>query len=218
MSRHRGAIDRDKQNAILEAAIDVAGSARPSLAAIASRAGVSRQTVYNQFGGAQGLKLAVLDSCRAALLEPFAQVPGQPDTRTALAAYAESALRQMRTVRYHRALRAMERVLPEEITRANAICAEISQECSSSLRDFLVREMKAGRLKCPDPDEAAAEFRALTVAGTQVRMLAGLFDAAEIGDASKKARTAADRFLELYGCGPEETAPPSARPPKRLAG
>jgi hypothetical protein len=38
MSRHRGAIDRDKQNAILEAAIDVAGSARPSLAAIASRA------------------------------------------------------------------------------------------------------------------------------------------------------------------------------------
>ena len=67
MSRHRGAIDRDKQNAILEAAIDVAGSARPSLAAIASRAGVSRQTVHNQFGGAQGLKLAVLDSCRAAL-------------------------------------------------------------------------------------------------------------------------------------------------------
>jgi hypothetical protein len=49
-------------------------------------------------------------------------------------------------------------------------------------------------------------------------MLAGLFDAAEIGDASKEARTAADRFLELYGCGPEETAPPSARRPKRLAG
>lgn len=218
MSRQSGAIDRDKQHAILEAAIDVAGSARPSLAAIASRAGVSRQTVYNQFGGARGLKPAVLDWCRAALLEPFQQVPGQSDTRTALAAYAEYALRQMHNARYHRALRAMERVLPDDITRANAICAEISQECSSSLRDFLVREMKAGHLKCPDPYEAAAEFRALTVAGTQVRMLAGLFDAAEIGDASKKARTAADRFLELYGRGPEETAPPSARGPKRLAG
>ena len=77
-------------------------------------------------------------------LEPFEQVPGQPDTRTALAAYAESALRQMRTVRYHRALRAMERVLPEDITRANAICAEISEACTSSLRDFLEREMRAG--------------------------------------------------------------------------
>jgi hypothetical protein len=36
-------------------------------------------------------------------------------------------------------------------------------------------------------------------------MLAGLFDAAEIGDASKEARTAADRFLRMYGCGREET-------------
>lgn len=205
MSRQCGAIDRDKQNAILEAAIDVAGSARPSLAAIAGRARVSRQTVYNQFGDAQGLRRAVLNWCEAALREPFQNFPAQSDTRTALAAYAESALRHMRTARYHRAIRAVGRVLPDDKTLANAICAEISGECTSSLRAFLEQEMRAGRLKGADPDEAAAEFRTMTVARTQLRMLAGLFDAAEIGDASKVARTAADRFLRLYGCGREET-------------
>ena len=187
------------------------------MAAIASRAGVSRQTVHNQFGGAQGLKLAVLDSCRAALLEPFEQVPGQPDTRTALAAYAESALRQMRTVRYHRALRAMERVLPEDITRANAICAEISQECSSSLRDFLVREMKAGRLKCPSgrgrrrvprPDsggDPSAHARRLVRRRRDLRRV-------------KRGGHRGGPISGTVGCGPEETAPSSARRPKRLAG
>ena len=205
MSRQCGAIDRDKQNAILEAAIDVAGSSRPSLAAVASRAQVSRQTVYNQFGDAQGLRRgAVLNWCGAALREPFQNIPAQSDTRTALAAYVESALRRMRTARYHRAIRAVGRVLPDDKTLANAICAEISEACTSSLRDFLEREMRAGRLEGADPDEAAAEFRAMTVTRTQLRMLAGLFVDAEIGDASKEARTAADRFLRLYGCGREE--------------
>lgn len=205
LSRQCGAIDRDKQNAILEAAIDLAGSANPSLAAIASRARVSRQTVYNQFGGAQGVRRAVLNWCEAALREPFENFPAQSDTRTALAAYAESALRHMGAARYHRAIRAVGRVLPDDKTLANAICAEISEACTSSLRDFLEREMRAGRLKGADPDEAAAEFRAMTVTRTQLRMLAGLFDAAEIGDASKDARTAADRFLRLYGSGLKET-------------
>ncbi len=209
MSRQCGAIDQDKQNAILEAAIDVAGSARPSLAAIASRARVSRQTVYNQFGGAPGLKRAVLDWCRAALREPFQDFPAQSDTRTALAAYAESALKHMRTARYHRAVRAVGRVLPDDKALANAICAEISGDCTSSLRAFLEREMRAGRLKGADPDEAAAEFRAMTVARTQLRMLAGLFDAAEIGDASNQARTVADRFLQQYSTGREKMWPPS---------
>jgi AcrR family transcriptional regulator len=209
LSRQCGAIDRDKQNAILEAAIDLAGSANPSLAAIASRARVSRQTVYNQFGGAQGVRRAILNWCEAALREPFENFPAQSDTRTALAAYAESALRHMGAARYHRAIRAVGRVLPDDKTLANAICAEISEACTSSLRDFLEREMRAGRLKGADPDEAAAEFRAMTVTRTQLRMLAGLFDAAEIGDASKEARTAADRFLRLYGCEREKPWPPT---------
>ncbi|MFN3836100.1 MAG: TetR/AcrR family transcriptional regulator [Brevundimonas sp.] len=81
MSRQCGAIDRDKHNVILEAAIDVAGGARPSLAAVASRARVSRQTVYNQFGGAQGVRRAVLNWCEAALREPFETFPAQSETR-----------------------------------------------------------------------------------------------------------------------------------------
>jgi hypothetical protein len=70
MSRRCGAIDQDKQNAILEAALDVAGSARPSLAAITSTAPVSRQTAHKQFG-APGLKRAVLNWCRAAVRDPL---------------------------------------------------------------------------------------------------------------------------------------------------
>jgi hypothetical protein len=115
----------------------------------------------------------------------------------------------MRTARYHRAVRAVGRVLPDDKALANAICAEISGECTSSLRAFLEREMRAGRLKGADPDEAAAEFRAMTVARTQLRMLAGLFDAAEIGDASNQARTVADRFLQQYSTRPEKTWPAS---------
>lgn len=49
-----------------------------------------------------------------------------------------------------------------------------------------------------DPDEAAAEFRAMTVTRTQLRMLAGLFDAAEISDASKEAP--APPLTDLYSC------------------
>ncbi len=144
LSRQCGAIDRDKPNVILEAAIDVAGGARPSLAAVASRARVSRQTVYNQFGGAQGVRRAVLNWCEAALREPFETFPAQSETRTALAAYAESALRHVGAARYHRAIRAVGRVLPDDKTLPNAICAEISEACTSSLRDFLEREMRAG--------------------------------------------------------------------------
>lgn len=209
MSRQCGAIDQDKQNAILEAAIDVAGSARPSLAAIASRAGVSRQTVYNQFGGAPGLKRAVLDRCRAALREPFEEFPDQSDTRVALAAYAESALMRMRDARYQRAVRALVRVLPDDKVLANAICAQISEDCTASLRAFLRQEIRAGRLEGADPDQAADEFHAMTMARTQLRMLTGLFDAAESGDASARARTVADRFLQQYSTRREKTWPAS---------
>ncbi len=69
-----------------------------------------------------------------------------------------------------------------------------------------------------DPDEAAAEFRAMTVTRTQLRMLAGLFDAAEISDASKEARTAADRPLQLYGCGREKPWPPTGAGLQRPSG
>ena len=198
MSRQYGAIDQHKQNAILEAAIDVAGSARPSLAAIAGRARVSRQTVYNQFGGPPGLKRAVLDWCRAALREPFQDFPGQSDTRTALAAYAESALMRMRDARYQRAVRALVRVLPDDKVLANGICAQISEECTASLRAFLRQESTAGRLERADPAEAAEEFHAMAMAGTQLRVMAGLCDEDETQDISERARDVADRFLRQY--------------------
>lgn len=206
MSRQCGAIDRAKQDAILDAAIDVAGSAELSLAAIARRARVSRQTVYNHFGGVPGLKRAVLDWCRAALQEPFQEFPAQSDTRAALAAYAESALKHMRTARYHRAVRAVGRVLPDDKALANAICAEISKDCTACLRAFLRQETRAGRLKGLDPDQAAEEFHTMATARPQLRMLTGLFNAAECGDASAQGRILTDRFLKQFSPPREKTS------------
>lgn len=211
MSRQCGAIDQDKQNAILEAAMDVAAAARPSLAAVACKAGVSRQTVYNQFGGAAGLNRAVLERCRAALCEPFEDFPDQPDSGVALAAYVESALMRMRGARYRRALRALVQVMPDDKAVANALCAQISADCTASLRAFFRQETRAGRLEGADPAEAADEFHAMAMAGTQLRVLAGLCDEDETRDVSARARAVADLFLQQYSTKRKNTRSTSSR-------
>jgi len=104
----------------------------------------------------------------------------------------------MRTARYQRAIRAVGRVLPDDKTLANAICAEISEACTSSLRDFLEREMRAGRLEGADPDEAAAEFRAMTVTRTQVAHRSPACSTPP--RSATPQRTPAPPLTDFYGC------------------
>lgn len=87
----RAAVAAGKREAVVGAAVDLLRGAQDltgfSLEAVAKAAGVTRLTVYKQFGSRRGLLEAVFDACAAqAGLERLAGVMSQADPRAALAA------------------------------------------------------------------------------------------------------------------------------------
>src|SRR5690242_16434925 len=94
MSRSLGQIDVAKFEAILEAAAEVMAErgVQAPVDEIARRAGVSKQTIYNQFGSkAEVIRVLAarrVDEITAALTAPSAM----EDPRTALAGYARVLL------------------------------------------------------------------------------------------------------------------------------
>lgn len=85
----RAAAAADKREAVVRAAVALLRGAQDlsgfSLEAVARAAGVTRLTVYKQFGSRRGLLEAVFDACAAqAGLERLAGVMAQTDPRAAL--------------------------------------------------------------------------------------------------------------------------------------
>jgi AcrR family transcriptional regulator len=82
LGRRQGAVDRTRM-AILAAARELVASGEPGLStgAVANRAGVSRITVYNQFGSKAGLLRELFAEARA---RPGEQAPDAADPRDQL--------------------------------------------------------------------------------------------------------------------------------------
>jgi TetR/AcrR family transcriptional repressor of mexJK operon len=201
MPRLAGQIDVAKNEAILDAALDVLveRGLSASMDEIARRAGVSKQTVYNHYGSKADMVRAMCERRVTEMAAPL-EAPGaleQPEET--LAAYARSLINGVlnpRTIAMMRTAMAHAAEMPE-LPRAFHEAGPLANR--RRLAGFLEAEARAGRLNCPDPMAAAEVFSGLVVATRQVAALFGQPPELDDAETDRIARTAAAQFVRLFG-------------------
>jgi AcrR family transcriptional regulator len=200
MSRALGQIDLAKYEAVLEAAAAVMSErgVQAPVDEIARRAGVSKQTIYNQFGSkaevVRVLAARRVDEITAALSAPNAM----EDPKAALAGYARVLLNVLlapRGLALFRMCMLGADVMPD-VSRAMYEAGPRSTR--RRLADFLAAETRAGRLACPDPMEAAEFFGGMVVSTRQSALMLGMPRTLTDVDLDHIANEAAARFLRAY--------------------
>jgi AcrR family transcriptional regulator len=197
MPRVAGQIDLIKSEAVLDAAgrVFAARGLNASLETVARDAGVSKQTIYNHYGGKAGLVRALIrrrvDQMTAPLADP------ELDVETALTAFAAGLMQAILTP----ANLALTRVAIQSVADmpdvARAVYEAGSQTTRARLADYLLAETRAGRLAVADPAEAA-EFFGGMAAARQLRGLLGMPIEADPAVIERLSRNIARRFLRAY--------------------
>lgn len=200
MPRIVGQIDLSKQEAILDAALEVMGERglSASLEEVARRAGVSKQTIYNQFGSKAELVRAMSErrvhEITAALLTP--QAVDNP--AEALAGFARALLAVVYQAKGSNLFRAAILHAADMPDVARAMWEAGPKASRAQLAQYLARETAAGRLNCPDPQEAAEFFGGMVSGTYQTAMLLRIDLALDDAKIDRLAREAAARFLRAY--------------------
>lgn len=200
MPRIVGQIDLSKQEAILDAALEVMGERglSASLEEVARRAGVSKQTIYNQFGSKAELVRAMSErrvhEITAALLTP--QAVDNP--AEALAGFARALLAVVYQAKGSNLFRAAILHAADMPDVARAMWEAGPKASRAQLAQYLARETAAGRLNCPDPQEAAEFFGGMVSGNYQTAMLLRIDLALDDAKIDRLAREAAARFLRAY--------------------
>jgi TetR/AcrR family transcriptional regulator, mexJK operon transcriptional repressor len=200
MPRVAGQIDLSKNEAILDAAVEVMslrGFGAP-LEEIARRAGVSKQTIYNHYGSKAELARALADRRAHEVIE-ILEAPGAIENpQETLAGYARLLLNAVMNARgmamYRMAMQAAT-TMPDV---AQAIYEAGPRANRLRLADFLRAETAAGRLLTPNPLEAAEFFAGMVLGPYQSPALLGV--AVDLTDAEidRVAHEAASRFMRAY--------------------
>jgi TetR/AcrR family transcriptional repressor of mexJK operon len=200
MPRVAGQIDVSKNEAILDAAIEVMserGLGAP-LEEIARRACVSKQTIYNHYGSKAELARAMSER-RAHEIAEILEAPGAVENPAeTLAGYARLLLTAVLNTRgmaiYRMAMQAST-TMPEV---ALAIYEAGPKASRLRLAEFLRVETAAGRLSTPDPLEAAEFFAGMVLGRYQTPSLLGVSIGLCEGDIDRVAREATARFMRAY--------------------
>lgn len=200
MARVVGQIDLSKNEAILDAAVEVMaerGWGAP-LEEIARRACVSKQTIYNHYGSKAELARA-MTARRAHGLEEVFEAPGVfENPAEALAGYARLLLRSLQNTRsmaiYRMAMQAAN-AMPDV---ARAIYEAGPKASRARLAEFLRLATVAGRIDTPDPLEAAEFFGGMVINPFQGRLLLGVPVNLTHAEIDRIAHEAATRFMRAY--------------------
>jgi AcrR family transcriptional regulator len=200
MARVAGQIDVSKNEAILDAAIEVMAERGlgASMEEIARRASVSKQTIYNHYGSKAELAHAMSERRAHEIVEVLA-APGAVDRpEEALAAYARillNAVLNQRGMAIYRMAMLAATTMPEV---ARAIYEAGPKASRRSLADFLRLENAAGRLSCPDPLEAAEFFGGMVLGRFQTAALLGAPLILTDAEIERVAEEATARFMRAY--------------------
>jgi AcrR family transcriptional regulator len=200
MPRVAGQIDVWKNEAILDAAIAVMseqGLGAP-LAEIARRACVSKQTIYNHYGSKAELARAMSER-RAHEVAEVLQAPGAMENPAeTLAGYARLLMRAVLNPRgmaiYKMAMQASAS-MPDI---ARAIYEAGPRASRLRLAEFLRLETAAGRLRTPDPLQAAEFFAGMVLGRYQTPSLLGVSIGLTEDEIDQVSREAAARFMRAY--------------------
>jgi AcrR family transcriptional regulator len=200
MPRVAGQIDVAKTEAILDAAVEVIGQrglAAP-MEAIAKRAGVSKQTVYNHYGSKAEL-LRALMARRVAMITAPLRDPGAIDNpREALEAFARSMLETVVTPKSRAIMRVVIQGAGEMPDVAREVFEAGPRQTRRQLSLFLAEESRLGRLEVENPDQAAEFFSGMVLSHHQLRSLLGLPPEKTPEELAALAAEAAARFMRAY--------------------
>ena len=200
MPRIAGQVDLAKSEAMLDAASQVIaerGITAP-VEAIAKRAGVSKQTLYNRYGGKAGLIQALIRRRIDTLTAPLAGGAEGAAPEVVLAGFA----RDLMTAMLAPTSLAMTRVAIQGAVEmpgiAEAVLGGGARVSRARLADYLRAESAAGRLDVQNPAEAADFFSGM-VGAWQMPALLGAPIAADEATLERLSREIARRFVRAYG-------------------
>ena len=203
MPRALGQIDVRKSEAILDAASEL--MAERGLAAtveeIARRAGVSKQTVYNHFGGREEIVRALADRRASLVAAPLAEPGAAEDPEAALYGFARSLLTAIATARHAEVMRMSILHAAEHPDLAEIIFNAGPRTSRRRLAAFLEAEHRAGRMTVDDPALAADFYAGMVLGSLQLQGLLGL-GAPDEATIERRARAAAAAFMRA--CAPRQ--------------
>jgi TetR/AcrR family transcriptional repressor of mexJK operon len=200
MPRVAGQIDVAKTEAILDAAVEVIGQRGlgAPMEAIAKRAGVSKQTVYNHYGSKAELMRALMHRRVESITAPLRD-PGAVDNPTeTLEAYALSLLDTVITNKSYSMMRVIMLGAGEMPDVAQEVYEAGPASARRQLAAFLKAETELGRMKVEDFEQAAELFSGMVMGQSQMRSLLRLPSDKTPDQYRQLAREAAERFMKAY--------------------
>jgi len=200
VARPVGQIDVAKNEAILDAAVEVlgAGGIAAPMEEIARRACVSKQTIYNHYGSKAELVRAIFERRVHGVAAALETQQAADDPAAGLAGYARTVLRAIRSEPGVGLLRMgvqAARTMPD-VARAMYEAGPLANR--ARLAEFLKQEIAGGRLACPNPLQAAEFFVGMVIGINQFAALLDIDDALAEADIDRTATEAAARFLQAY--------------------
>lgn len=196
MPRAVGQIDESKSEAILEAAslLFAEKGAGASMAEIARRAGVSKQTLYNRYPTRGEIGRALAARRSDAVTAPL-RGGGSPEE--VLTAVAETLITKVCHGDKGASLRGVALMSPEEPDLARIIYHAGPGESLRRLGAWLAEQDRAGALAVPDPLAAAEMFTGMALGHAHLRAVLGLAHPST-DQVGARAREAAQRFVKAF--------------------
>lgn len=196
MPRALGQIDEKKSEAILKAAAELFATkgGKASMAEIARRAGVSKQTVYNRFPSKTDIGRALAARRSDAVTAPLRSGAEMQDV---LAALAETLIRRVCHNGKGPSMRGVALMSPEAPELAHAIYDGGPGESARRIGVWLAEQDRAGHLAVPDPLAAAEMFAGMALGHGHLRAVLGLSHP-DIADVPARAREVARRFIRAF--------------------
>lgn len=196
MPRPHGHIDEKKREAILKAASELflEKGLGATMAEIARRAGVSKQTLYNRFPNRIDIARALAEQRSDAVTAPLRSNAPPEDVLTAI---AEALLTKVCIEGKGTALRGIALISPEAPELAQVIYASGPATSVRRIADWLELQHQLGHLSIPNPPVAAEMFAGMVLGHSHLRSILALPHPAP--DAiPAQARETARRFIRAF--------------------
>ncbi|MCW5721983.1 MAG: TetR/AcrR family transcriptional regulator C-terminal domain-containing protein [Devosia sp.] len=186
-----------------------------SLLAIAQRASVSNETLYNWYGNKQGLFRSLIEANAReakALLEDALQAESDPlDTLAALGPILLALVTGDKAI-------VLNRAAAGDVGDTGSLGPAIAQFGRDTIAplvcDLLEAASRSGRIACDDPARAADIYLRVLIGDLQVRRVIGAMDELPPAEIERRASEAMALFLQLHApaAGGRSLPSPHERP------
>jgi TetR/AcrR family transcriptional regulator, mexJK operon transcriptional repressor len=196
MPRSLGQIDARKHQAILDAAAEVLGERgfAASIEEVARRAGVSKQTIYNQYGSKLALIRTLMDRRRSALTAAIREAGAEQALEDVLTTYAKAIIDTVMSDPSIQLVRMAVAGATEMPELGAAVYEAGINAATEELAQFLAARPE---LEIDDARRGADIFMGMALGRLQTRRLLGL-SGLPPAQTELRAREAARRFIRAF--------------------